>query len=292
MNNIEKYNERGTAMQALSFGYKCQECGQGKVLEKVFHEYQTKVKGYPLTVKDAHIGVCDRCGAQHFDPNETARWRTLFEEKQAESYLQPSDIRNLQKQLGLSMEQFATLLGCTRQSLYNWQRLDRSVPQSRMADLFMRLVRESLLEGEINVLSFLTSEAAKRGFDLTVSPRSKSVAPIVMFPRKNSLRQLPSDLAQPQALAADSEALTEEVVLVSEHDQEPIARLVYDYLDAALKLVFLRTVSFDEFDAEIHFTDGKHTLVEQAVIKDDEAVLLAPTDSTEENVAMVRLLPR
>ena len=292
MNNNKKYNERGTAMQALSFGYKCQECGRGKVWEKVFPEYNTKLKGYPLTVKDARIGVCDQCEAQHFDPNETARWRTLFEEKQAESYLQPSEIRDLQKQLGLSMEQFAILLGSTRQSLYNWQRPDRPALQSRMADLFMRLIRESHRVGEISVLDFLTSEAAKLGFDLKVSPRSKLVAPIVMFPRKGSLRESPSASAQTPALAADSEALTEEVALVPEHDHEPIARLIYDYLDAALKLVFLRPVSFDEFDAEIHFADGKHELVERVVIKEGEAVLLAPTVITEENVTKVLLLPQ
>lgn len=279
-------------MQALSFGYKCQECGQGRVQEKVFHEYDTKVKGYPLTVKDARIGVCNMCGAHHFDPNETARWRTLLEEKQAESYLQPSEIRDLQKQLGLSMEQFAILLGCTRQSLYNWQRPDRSAPQSRMADLFMRLVRKSHHAGGINVLDFLTSEAAKLGFDIKVSPKTTYVAPIVMFPRKNSLRQLPSPSSQTPALAADSEALTEEVVLVSEHDGEPIARLEYDYFDAALKLVFLQRVPFSEFDAEIQFTDGKHIPVERVVIEKDEAVLLASTESTEESVAQVRLLPR
>lgn len=279
-------------MQALSFGYKCQECGRGKVREKVFPEYNTKLKGYPLTVKDARIGICDRCEAQHFDPNETTRWKTLFEEKQAEFYLKPSDIRELQKQIGLSMEQFATLLGCTRQSLYNWQRPDRSVPQSRMADLFMRLVRKSLHEGEIDVLSFLTSEAAKLGFYLTVSPRSKSVTPIVMIPRKKPLRQLSSDLAHSPALAADSEALAEEVVLTPEHDQEPIARLIYDYLDATLKLVFLQPVPFGEFDAEIQFTDGTHTPVERVVINDGEAVLLASTETTEENVAQIRLLPR
>lgn len=292
MNNIEKYDERGTPMKALSFGYKCQECGQGKVQEKVLQEYNTKVKGYPLTVKDARIGVCNQCGAHHFDPNETARWRTLFEEKYAESYLQPSEIRDLQKQLGLSMEQFAILLGSTRQSLYNWQRHDRSTPQSRMADLFMRLIREAHRGGEINVLDFLTSEAAKLGFDLKVSPRSKSVAPIVMFPRKNSLRQLPGASSQTPALAADSEALTEEVVLVAENNGEPIARPLYDYFDAALKLVFLQQVPFSEFDAEIQFTDDDHILVERVVIEEGEAVLLVPTERTEESIAQVRLLPR
>src|ERR1700735_3696204 len=132
MNKSENFVTGGTAMQTVAFGYKCQECGQGTVLEKVFPEYRTKLKGYPLTVESAHIGVCDRCGAEHFDPNETVRWRKLLDERQSESYLQPSEIRELHKQLGLSMEQFSILLGCTRQSLHNWQRIDRFSPQSRM----------------------------------------------------------------------------------------------------------------------------------------------------------------
>src|SRR2546423_1171193 len=128
-----------------------------------------------------------------------------------------------------------------------------------MADLFMRMVRESHRVGEINILDFLTSEATKQGFDLKVSPRSKSIAPILMFPRKNSPRQLSSDSPQTPALAADSEILTEEVDLVSEQDQELSARLSYDFPSGALKLVFLQPVPFGEFDAEIQFTDGTHT---------------------------------
>ena len=41
------------------FGYKCQECGKGTVREQIFHGYKTKLKGLPLTVDDARIGVCD-----------------------------------------------------------------------------------------------------------------------------------------------------------------------------------------------------------------------------------------
>ncbi len=31
----------------IAFGYVCQECGEGTVLEQVFPEYCTKIKGYP-----------------------------------------------------------------------------------------------------------------------------------------------------------------------------------------------------------------------------------------------------
>jgi putative zinc finger/helix-turn-helix YgiT family protein len=278
-------------MQMVAFGYKCQECGQGTVLEKVLSEYKTKLKGYPLTVENARIGVCDRCGAEHFDPNETVRWRALLEDKQSESYMQPVEIRELRKQMGLSMEQFAILLGCTRQSLHNWERAGRASPQSRMADLFMRLIRESRLVGPIDVLSFLKTDAEKLGFNLVLSPKGKPIAPIVVLARKVPVSQLSSEVHHPLALAADTEALQEAVVLVTE-DNKPIARLSYDYQDAALNLVFLHTVPFVEFDAEIQFKDGKQTIGEHATIKDQEATLLTRTTHTEEDVAQVRLLPQ
>ena len=167
--NFDEEDMEQVAMETDEFGYKCQECGQGTVVAKLVPEYRTKIKGYPWTVQNARIGICDRCGAEHFDPNETLRWRIEFEEKQ--SYLTPAEIRELRQRLGLSREQFAILIGCTRQSLYHWEREDRLSPQSRMADLFMRLVRESHSRGPIDVLSFLTAQAASAGFSLPAMSR-------------------------------------------------------------------------------------------------------------------------
>jgi len=166
-------HRRGKRMETVEFGYKCQECGQGTVVVKLVPEYRAKIKGYPWTVQNARIGICDRCGAEHFDPNETLRWRTEFEGKQ--SYLTPAEIRELRQRLGLSMEQFAILMGCTRQSLYNWERADRLSPQSRMADLFMRLIRESHSQGQIDVSSFLRGEAQNAGFSLPASSKPRQV---------------------------------------------------------------------------------------------------------------------
>src|SRR5437588_1210827 len=267
MNNSKKFDKGRTAMPRVAFGYKCQECGQGAVLEKIFPEYKTKVKGYPLVVENARIGVCDRCGAEHFDPNETVRWRALLQEKQSEFYLRPDDIKHLRKELGLPMEQFAALLGCTRQSLYNWERPDRFVPQSRMADLFMRLIRESRSLGQIDVLGYLTAEAEKLGFHLAVSPKAKPITPIIAFARKSSAKPMVPKTHGPLALAADTEASPEAVVLVTEHNQ-PIARLFYDYTGATLNLLFLHDVPFAKFDADVEFRDGSHTKSENASIKD------------------------
>lgn len=277
-------------MPKVAFGYRCQECGQGRVLEKIFPEYKTKVKGYPLVVENARIGVCDRCGAEHFDPNETVRWRALLQEKQLESYLQPDDIKNLRKELGLPMEQFAILLGCTRQSLHNWERSDRSVPQSRMADLFMRLIRDSRSLGQLDVLGYLRAEAEKLGFHLAVSPKAKPIAPIIAFAHKTSAKSFVSKAYAPPALAADTDAGAEAIVLVTEHNQ-PIARLFYDYTGATLNLLFLHDVPFAKFDADIEFRDGSCTKSENASIKDQEAILISKTKHTEDDVTRIVMTP-
>jgi len=291
MNNKKKFKEGETMMPSVSFGYKCQECGQGTVREQVVHGFKTRLKGLPLTVDDARIGVCDKCGARHFDRSETMRWRTLLDDKYAEAYLQPSDIQDLIKQLGLSMEQFANLSGCTRQSLYNWQRPERSAPQSRMADLFLRLIRESQKVGAINVLDFLTEEAGKLGFSLSVSPQSNPKADIIAFSRRVPAKSVTNSTTPPLRLAADSDAPDESVVLVTQ-SEETIARLFYAYQDATLRLEFMDSVPFTEFDAQIFFKDGSKTTSHDVKIMECKAVLVARTKCTEDQVDRVVLSPK
>ncbi len=83
----------------VAFGYKCQECGHGTVVDKLIPEYHTKIKGYPFVVKGAHIGVCDTCGAEHFDVLETQRWVSLFEAEHNKHFLSPQEIVELRKSL-------------------------------------------------------------------------------------------------------------------------------------------------------------------------------------------------
>lgn len=157
------------------FEYTCEECGQGKVGHKTIKNYRTKIKGYPFVVPEASIGICDRCGAEHFAAEETKRWEELFRESLVESqfFLLPADIERVRNSLGLSMENFALLIGCTRQSLYNWERPDRVRPQSRMADLMLKLVAKSYSEGRVDVLGFLIEEARKLGIALEIPGRRK-----------------------------------------------------------------------------------------------------------------------
>ena len=59
------------------FGYQCQQCAVGKVMDQVFPQYKTRVNGKPAVIDNAHIGICGYCGAEHFDPIETLRWRSF-----------------------------------------------------------------------------------------------------------------------------------------------------------------------------------------------------------------------
>jgi len=95
------------------FNYICEECGKGTVKEKVFENYRTKIKGYPFVADKAIIGVCDQCGAKHFDANETKRWEVLYNKDLESKHISPlpDEIETIRKSLNLSMEDFAYLIG-------------------------------------------------------------------------------------------------------------------------------------------------------------------------------------
>ena len=153
-------------MQAAEmFEYTCPECGRGTVLTTRIHNYKTKIKGYPFVVDEALIGECDECGARSFDPEETKRWEELFSRslEAHQAFLTPEEIKQLRKDLGISMEDFARLIGTTRQSVSMWEKESRTTPPVRTADLLMKLVRQSLAGEPVDVLPFLLNEARKWG---------------------------------------------------------------------------------------------------------------------------------
>jgi len=160
---------------------KCPNCGQGKVFSQTFRNFPTKVSGSPFVVPDATIGVCNHCGSKIFDQREVRRWKELFQERMHSEgqFLSPREILRIREALRLSISDFASLLGCTRQTVYNWEREDRNTPQLRMADLLIRLVAESLSKGRIDVVRFLrerTGQITLRNAD-TTRPHRPTASP-------------------------------------------------------------------------------------------------------------------
>ena len=277
----------------VAFGYPCQECGKGTVLEQVIPEYPTKIRGYPFVVKEARVGVCDRCGAEHFAVQETGRWEQLFDEEHAKHYMQPEEIRALQHALRLTMEQLASLLGCTRQSLHNWVRPDRSKPQSRMADLLMKLVRESHAKGKVDVLPFLMQEARQFGIELELGASKNAIAkpPMVLRARKVSSAILDTRPAEPLQLAADT-AQEEPIVVLESERGGLVGKLSYDFMTASLELELKAMLDFERFDVEVRFKEGQVEHAEAVEIRNQQARLLAETNRTDEHVSEVVLIPR
>ncbi|MBI2852357.1 MAG: hypothetical protein HYX84_04565 [Chloroflexi bacterium] len=114
------------------YDYICQECGQGTVREQRIKSYKVKIKRYPFVVPEATVGVCDKCKAEHFTADETKRWEDLFYESLKKSRFFLQNIERIRKDLRLTMDNFALLIGSNRQSLYDWEDHSRSRPQSRM----------------------------------------------------------------------------------------------------------------------------------------------------------------
>lgn len=158
------------------FGYKCEKCGLGVVKANRVRKYETKIDGIPFSVDDALIGVCEKCGAKYFNARETKRWRDAFfrQRLQEGSIATASGISTLREQMGLSVAEFALLIGCSRQALYLWESLERSAPQSRMADLLIQLVQESFVHGSVNVIEYLRDSLRAAG----VEPPKCSRAPV------------------------------------------------------------------------------------------------------------------
>jgi len=162
---MPRRNGRRTRAPQQLFQYPCPECGRGTVRTTRVHNYKTKIKGFPFLVDEAVIGVCDHCHAESFAPAETTRWEAAFQQslEGQHAFLTPNEIRTLRTNMGLSLEDFARLMGCTRQSVMAWEHPERTTPPSRMADLLLRVLQRAWAEGPVDVLSLLVEQAKKWG---------------------------------------------------------------------------------------------------------------------------------
>lgn len=279
----------------MLFEYTCPECGIGTVKTTQVHNYKTKIKGYPFTVDEALIGVCDHCRTEHYAPEETKRWEELFarslEERQA--FLPPSEITELRKNLDLAMEDFARLIGSTRQSIHSWEKSDRTSPPIRTADLLMKLVRQSLRDGKVDVIAFLLQEAKKWGvtIELHRNPMSSEKS-IPLRTRQSSGNASTRNQNKKLALAAESITDDEEFTIVESLDGKAVGKLTYDYARAALILEFTgNPPSWKEVDVEIETKDGKHLTNKKISVHDHNLVLLEKTPIREDVVSQIILKP-
>lgn len=277
------------------FNYVCEECGKGTVKEKVFENYRTKIKGYLFVVDKAVIGVCDQCGAKHFDSNETKRWEDFYNKDLELKHISllPDEIETVRKSLGLSMEDFAYLIGCTRQSIYNWEKKDRKKPQSRMADLLIKLVRYSFGVGKVDVISFLVEEAKKLGITIAPTRRTPTlkgnIIPLDIKKVPKNYFQVPQDKLQLAAVVVEEKELT----IVESPKQELTGILHYDYGTASLSLEITKDIfGLKVIDIDLITNDDKHYVLQNVKVENKHILLLSDTEYTENKVREIILKPK
>jgi len=279
------------------FEYTCQECGKGTVKEKMIRNYKTKIKGYPFVVPEATVGICDRCKAEHFAAEETKRWNELFSQSLEKNkfFLLPKDIARVRESLGLSMENFALLIGSTRQSLYNWENHERPHPQSRMADLLIKLVDKSRSEGEVNVIDFLVKEARKLGVFIGL-PMERNVTELaeslVLKVKQVAERLLAPKPVGKLGLAAKQET-SRKISVVETEDGKRFGRLRYDYQSATLFLeVEQEELDVKAYGFELITNDGNVVKSERPEVKDGRVILLKDSMYTDKHIKEIRLTHR
>lgn len=279
----------------LLFEYSCPECGRGAVKTTRVHNYKTKIKGYPFVVDEALIGVCDQCQAESFAPEETRRWEELFSRslEAHHAFLLPEEIGELRKSLGLSMEDFARLIGSTRQSISMWEKTNRTAPPIRTADLLMKLVRQSLQSGPVDVPTFLLDEARKWGVVIELrrpATRSNTSSNVILFPKKRPANGA-SQKFVPSALAARTSEEKEQFVAETT-EGKPVGVLNFSFKEGALILDLTESLlSWNTVDVELETRSGQHFRQEAVSLQDHRLVLLKETQLREADVSRIILKP-
>ena len=281
----------------LLFEYKCPECGRGTVRTTRVQNYKTKIKGYPFVVDEAIVGICDSCGVKHFAPEETKRWEELYYRslEQRQALMSPMEIVDLRKRIGLSMEDFARLIGCTRQSIYNWEKQDRTFPPSRTADLIMKLVRQSLQVGPVDVTTLLLDEAKKWNIVIEVRrstvPSEDQHKTLILLTRRIPKKVLPETTGG-YALAAEAISSEEEETVVETSDGKQIGVLEYDYERGALILEATSALpAWRVLDVEFETTDGRHFNEHNITVSNGRLILSEKTPIRPWEVSKIMLKP-
>jgi putative zinc finger/helix-turn-helix YgiT family protein len=281
----------------ILFEYNCPECGIGVVRTTRVQNYKTKIKGYPFVVAEAVIGICDNCKTKHFAPSETKRWEENFYQslEQRQAFFPPVEITELRKNLGLSMEDFARLIGCTRQSVSAWEKQDRTSPPSRTADLLMKLLRRSLQVGPVDVVTFLLDEAKKWGMIIEVrrtaglpEERHGNLVLLTKRLRKNGQPKPTEEYA----LAAEAISSEEEETVVETSDGKQIGVLEFDYERGTLVLEATGALPpWRTLDVEFETTDGRHFSWHNISVSDGRLVLSEKTSLRPWEISKITLRP-
>src|SRR5689334_21516133 len=103
---------------------KCPACGRESMSREIVPNYQAKVGGLVVQVPQAELLKCSSCGEVVVGAEEMKRWQRIQQDRlRAEGHIPlPREVKEVREFFGLSVADFALLLGLTRQTIHAWER--------------------------------------------------------------------------------------------------------------------------------------------------------------------------
>jgi DNA-binding transcriptional regulator YiaG len=164
----------------------------------VERNHVVRLRGIPTVIPDARIGKCANCDRTQVSAVELRRWEGIQRESllQSRQIPSPADIRSLRETLQLSVANFASLLGITRQTAHSWERTDTPGLQVSPATLLLGLLNAEVTGAFPGVLAALRLAAEKRGQAIPPDDHSADKEP----PRDPPLSPTPVSVNPTRAL--------------------------------------------------------------------------------------------
>ncbi len=152
----------------------CPICGEGRLQPKIGKnpvEYKSET-----TKLDLHFSLCDACGSEQADPDQTRANKRLMIafKKRVDGLLAGGEVRVLREKLGLSQAEAARVFGGGQVAFSKYEHDD--VAQSEAMDKLLRLAAEmpsafDLLCRQAGLERVLAGERWQQAANWTAEPR-------------------------------------------------------------------------------------------------------------------------
>ena len=158
---------------------KCPACGKAVLQPIVEPKLEKLFEGVKIVVNDARLSRCPACGEETYSARELQRWRGIKERFLASRGQTPTgaDIEQVRERHGLSVANFASLLGVTRQTVHAWERASDAGMKFGPAALLILLLTAEVNGNVRNVFARLLSFAKRRGQLESLPEQSPQEAP-------------------------------------------------------------------------------------------------------------------
>ncbi len=164
----------------------CPNCSKAKMESIVVPDLEKKFEGVTIRVKDARISRCPNCKKESYSARELQRWkeikRSLIES--AGQIPSPEDVKRIRTALGLSVSDFAILLGVTRQTVHAWEKPGTPPMSFGPSALLILLLDAEAKRGVSDVFSQLVAYAHGRGQLEKIGTDESSIAASFTAPQR------------------------------------------------------------------------------------------------------------